>query len=94
MVGLLSDLITDIVTHVICDNSRVTNVGYGDAELLEYAVADKNVTGEGIEPERVPVPACVNKGLATIRRDVKRSLKDYAGKESEGDFRVGLRIVV
>ncbi|MFH1881956.1 MAG: homoserine O-acetyltransferase [Planctomycetota bacterium] len=70
----------DVIESLIEPNSTVLDIGCGDGELLANLIADKNITGKGIELEQDLVLACVNRGLSIIQHDVEHRLENYADK--------------
>ncbi|MHC4106338.1 MAG: methionine biosynthesis protein MetW, partial [Planctomycetota bacterium] len=61
-------------------DSTVLDIGCGDGELLASLIADKNITGKGIELEQDLVLTCVNRGLSIIQHDIELGLEDFADK--------------
>lgn len=70
----------ELIDSLIAPNSRVLDLGCGDGELLCRLVADKNVTGEGIELDEQLVTHCVQCGIPAIHRDIERGLEMYPDK--------------
>jgi len=70
----------DVIESLIEPNSTVLDIGCGDGELLANLIADKNITGKGIELEQDLVLTCVNRGLSIIQHDVEHRLENYADK--------------
>ncbi|MCH7556699.1 MAG: homoserine O-acetyltransferase [Planctomycetes bacterium] len=70
----------DVIESLIEPNSTVLDIGCGDGELLANLVADKNITGKGIELEQDLVLTCVNQGLPIIQHNVEYGLENYADK--------------
>jgi len=70
----------DVIESLIEPNSTVLDIGCGDGELLANLIADKNITGKGIELEQDLVLTCVNRGLPIIQHNVEYGLENYADK--------------
>ena len=70
----------DVIESLIEPNSTVLDIGCGDGELLANLIADKNITGKGIELEQDLVLTCVNQGLPIIQYNVEYGLENYADK--------------
>jgi len=70
----------DVIESLIEPNSTVLDIGCGDGELLANLIADKNITGKGIELEQDLVLTCVNQGLPIIQHNVEYGLENYADK--------------
>ena len=70
----------DVIESLIEPNSTVLDIGCGDGELLANLIADKNITGKGIELDQEHVLTCVNRGLSIIQHDVEHRLENYADK--------------
>lgn len=70
----------DVIESLINPDSTVLDIGCGDGELLANLIADKNITGKGIELEQDLVLTCVNRGLSIIQHDIELGLKDFADK--------------
>ncbi len=70
----------DVIESLIKPNSTVLDIGCGDGELLANLIADKNITGKGIEVEQDLVLACVNRGLSIIQHDIELGLENFADK--------------
>jgi homoserine O-acetyltransferase len=70
----------DVIESLIKPNSTVLDIGCGDGELLANLIADKNITGKGIEVEQDLVLNCVNRGLSIIQHDIELGLENFADK--------------
>ncbi len=70
----------DVIESLIEPNSTVLDIGCGDGELLANLIADKNITGKGIELDQDLVLTCVNRGLSIIQHDIEHGLENYADK--------------
>ncbi|MHC4536028.1 MAG: homoserine O-acetyltransferase MetX [Planctomycetota bacterium] len=70
----------DVIESLIKPNSTVLDIGCGDGELLASLIADKNITGKGIEVEQDLVLTCVNRGLSIIQHDIELGLENFADK--------------
>ncbi len=69
-----------VIESLIKPNSTVLDIGCGDGELLASLIADKNITGKGIELEQDLVLTCVNRGLSIIQHDIELGLEYFADK--------------
>jgi homoserine O-acetyltransferase len=70
----------DVIESLIEPYSTVLDIGCGDGELLANLIADKNITGKGIELEQDLVLTCVNRGLSIIQHDIEFGLENFADK--------------
>ncbi len=70
----------DVIESLIEPYSTVLDIGCGDGELLANLIADKNITGKGIELEQDLVLTCVNRGLPIIQHDIELGLENFADK--------------
>ncbi|MDT8301228.1 MAG: homoserine O-acetyltransferase [Sedimentisphaerales bacterium] len=70
----------DVIESLIKPNSTVLDIGCGNGELLASLIADKNITGKGIEVEQDLVLNCVNRGLSIIQHDIEYGLENFADK--------------
>ena len=70
----------DVIGSLIKPCSTVLDIGCGDGELLANLIADKNITGKGIELEQDLVLTCVNRGLSIIQHDIELGLENFADK--------------
>jgi homoserine O-acetyltransferase len=70
----------DMIESLIEPNSTVLDIGCGDGELLANLIADKNITGKGIELEQDLVLTCVKRGLSIIQHDIELGLEKFADK--------------
>jgi len=68
----------ELISSLIETDSSVLDVGCGDGELLSRLIAEKNVTGEGIELDQDLVIHCIERGISVIHRDIDRGLGEYA----------------
>jgi homoserine O-acetyltransferase len=70
----------NVIESLIEPNSTVLDIGCGDGELLASLIADKNITGKGIELEQDLVLTCVNRGLSIIQHDIELGLENFSDK--------------
>ncbi|MCP4609033.1 MAG: homoserine O-acetyltransferase [Planctomycetes bacterium] len=70
----------DVIESLIKPNSTVLDIGCGNGELLASLIADKNITGKGVEVEQDLVLNCVNRGLSIIQHDIEHGLENFADK--------------
>lgn len=68
----------EFISSLIDTDSKVLDVGCGDGELLSRLIAEKNITGEGIELDQDFVSHCVQRGISVIHRDIDKGLGEYA----------------
>lgn len=68
----------EYISSLIDTDSKVLDIGCGDGELLSRLIAEKNITGEGIELDQNLVTHCVQRGISVIHRDIDKGLGEYA----------------
>lgn len=68
----------ELISSLIEPRSKILDVGCGDGELLSRLIAEKGVTGEGIELDQDLVAHCVGRGISVIHRDIDKGLGEYA----------------
>jgi homoserine O-acetyltransferase len=68
----------ELISSLIDKESKVLDVGCGDGELLSRLIAEKNITGEGIELDQDLVSHCLQRGISVIHRDIDKGLGEYA----------------
>jgi homoserine O-acetyltransferase len=68
----------ELIDSLIEPDSKVLDVGCGDGELLSRLIADKNVSGEGIEIDQDMIIHCIGRGLSVIHCDIEEGLSQYA----------------
>jgi methionine biosynthesis protein MetW len=66
-----------IIANYIKADSKVLDVGCGDASLLDFLKKEKNVQGRGIELLNKNVALALKKGISVIQGDADNDLKDY-----------------
>lgn len=64
----------DAIAGWIAPKSHVLDLGCGDGTLLAKLVAEKQVTGYGVELNDANVHACVQKGLNVLQQDLEGGL--------------------
>ncbi|MCF7954187.1 MAG: homoserine O-acetyltransferase [Phycisphaerae bacterium] len=67
-----------LISSLIDTDSKILDVGCGDGELLTRLIAEKNVSGEGIELDQDLVIYCIERGISVIHRDIDKGLGEYA----------------
>jgi homoserine O-acetyltransferase len=68
----------ELISSLIDPKSKILDVGCGDGELLSRLIAEKGVTGEGIELDQDLVIHCLQRGISVIHRDIDKGLGEYA----------------
>jgi len=63
----------DIITQWIEPNARVLDLGCEDGELLKR-LADKKVSGYGVEIDPKAIPLCVENGVNVIQLNLDQGL--------------------
>jgi methionine biosynthesis protein MetW len=64
------------VAGLIPSHSSVLDLGCGDGDLL-LLLAERGVSGRGVEISEEGVRRCVNRGLSVLQGDVDEGLADY-----------------
>ncbi|WP_029889955.1 methionine biosynthesis protein MetW [Polycyclovorans algicola] len=67
-----------LISRWIPRGARVLDLGCGDGELLSYLVAERNVTGYGLDIDEPHITACIRRGLNVIESDINDGLRDFA----------------
>jgi methionine biosynthesis protein MetW len=57
--------------------SKVLDLGCGEGDLLQYLIAQKGVSGAGIEHNEEKVAHCIAKGLSVLQGDINEEVGDY-----------------
>jgi methionine biosynthesis protein MetW len=65
------------IAELVAAKSMVLDLGCGDGDLLACLVADKGVTGRGIELNEASVLTCVRKGLSVRQGKLEEGMADY-----------------
>ncbi|RME70104.1 MAG: methionine biosynthesis protein MetW [Chloroflexi bacterium] len=75
----ISNLRPDLqaIAELIRPGEKVLDLGCGDGELLQYLVANYQVTGRGIELSEDGVLSCVKRGLSVRQGNLDEGLGDY-----------------
>lgn len=64
----------DVISRWIPKQSHVLDLGCGDGSLLAKLIAEKQVTGYGVELNDANVHVCVQKGLRVLQQDLEGGL--------------------
>lgn len=67
----------NIIIDCIPEGARVLDLGCGDGTLLERAIAEKNVTGYGIDNQFSNIQQCVAKGLSVYQGNLNEGLQEF-----------------
>lgn len=65
------------IAGLVPAESSVLDLGCGDGALLAHLVAQKQVTGRGVELSEAGVLACVRRGLSVRQGNLEEGLADY-----------------
>jgi methionine biosynthesis protein MetW len=68
----------DILQNWIAPQSRVLDLGCGSGSLLSKLVAEKNITGYGIEIDQEKITRCIERRVNVIEQDLDAGLKNFA----------------
>jgi methionine biosynthesis protein MetW len=66
-----------IIASWIEPGSRVLDLGCGEGDLLQHLIAQKRVSGTGIEHNEEKVARCIEKGLSVLQGDINQEILDY-----------------
>lgn len=66
------------IAHWIGNGTQVLDLGCGDGVMLDYLQTDKQCSGYGIEIDDDKIPACVQRGVSVIQRDLEAGLAIFA----------------
>lgn len=67
-----------LISNWIPHGARVLDLGCGDGELLSHLIAERNVTGYGLDIDEPHITACVRRGVNVIESDINDGLRDFA----------------
>ena len=68
----------DILQDWITPSSRILDLGCGSGTLLSKLVAEKNITGYGIEIDQENITRCIAKRVNVIEQDLDAGLRNFA----------------
>ncbi len=66
-----------IISEIIEPNTRVLDLGCGEAELLAWLVEHKNVEARGVEISPLKVRRAISRGVSAYQGDIDEGLADY-----------------
>ena len=66
-----------VIADFIEPEARVLDIGCGQADLLAWLAAHKQVDGRGIEIDQARVQRAISKGVPVVQGDVSVDLADY-----------------
>jgi methionine biosynthesis protein MetW len=66
------------IAHWVREDSHVLDLGCGDGVMLEYLQTDKRCSGYGVEIDDAKIPACIDRGVPVIQRDLEAGLAIFA----------------
>ncbi len=67
----------EVVTNLIPENARVLDLGCGDGTLFSKLIAEKKITGVGVEINQDEVIKALDKGVSVIQGDIDEGLKQF-----------------
>jgi len=66
-----------IIGDIVPPNSRVLDLGCGEAELLEWLAVNKKVDARGVEISGAKVQRAIARGVSVFQCDIDQALADY-----------------
>ncbi len=69
-----------IIGEIVEPNTRVLDLGCGEAELLAWLVENKNVEARGVEISPAKVRKAIARGVSAYQGDIDEGLVDYPDK--------------
>lgn len=66
-----------IISSLVEPNTKVLDLGCGEAELLEWLKSNKNVEARGVEMEAAKVQRGIARGVSVYQGDIDEALSDY-----------------
>ena len=66
-----------IISEIVEPNSRVLDLGCGEAELLAWLVENKQVQARGVEIEPAKLRKAIARGVSAYQGDIDEGLADY-----------------
>ena len=66
-----------IISEIVKPNSRVLDLGCGEAELLAWLVENKQVQARGVEIEPAKLRKAIARGVSAYQGDIDEGLADY-----------------
>jgi methionine biosynthesis protein MetW len=66
-----------IIGGLVQPNTKVLDLGCGEAELLEWLKANKKVEARGVEMSAAKVQRGIARGVSVYQGDIEESLSDY-----------------
>jgi methionine biosynthesis protein MetW len=70
----------EFIATLIPAESRVLDIGCGNAKLLEHLITEKKVRGQGIELDAGKVAKAVARGVPVVQGDADHDLSHYPDK--------------
>jgi len=66
-----------IIAASIPAGAKVLDLGCGNGDLLAWLVANKQITGTGIEQNKEKAARCIGRGLSVLQGDLNDEVDDY-----------------
>jgi methionine biosynthesis protein MetW len=66
-----------IIGEIVEPNTRVLDLGCGEAELLAWLIENKNVEARGVEISPAKVRRAISRGVSAYQGDIDEGLADY-----------------
>ena len=69
-----------VIGRMVEPRSRVLDLGCGEGELLEWLIANKQVSARGVEIAPAKVRRAISRGVSVYQGDINEGLEDYPAK--------------
>ncbi|SNS17091.1 methionine biosynthesis protein MetW [Noviherbaspirillum humi] len=66
------------IAHWVAPQSQVLDLGCGNGVMMDYLQTEKRCFGYGIEISDEQIPACIQRGVSVIQRDLEAGLSIFA----------------
>jgi methionine biosynthesis protein MetW len=72
-----------VIEDLVPDGATVLDLACGDGELLSELIAEKRVSGSGVEIDQAAVEKCIARGLSVFHGDLDAGLADFSDQSHD-----------